>query len=697
MAKRHLLRNTILLFFSLGLLVGGAVFVWAANLKLPDVSSFSDRKITQSTKIYDRTGEVLLYDLHKDINRTVVPIEEISRNIQNATVAIEDAEFYEHRGVKVTAFLRAVLVNISTGGFTQGGSTITQQVVKNSILTTEKTIGRKLKEWVLAVRLEEVLSKEEILALYLNESPYGGTIYGVEEAAQSFFGKPARDITLAEAAYLAAIPQAPTFYSPYGNNRDALEARKNLVLSRMRDLDFITPEEFNEARNETVEFMPQAVSGIRAPHFVFYVQELLEEEYGRRTLEESGWRIISTLDASLQEEGEKIVAKYAATNKDNFNAENAALVAIDPKTGDIITMVGSRNYFDPEIDGNFNIALAKRQPGSAFKPFVYAQAIREGYTPDTILFDVPTQFSTTCAPASRSSEGDCYSPNNYDFEFRGPMTLRDALAQSVNVPAVKALYLVGISDAIRLARAMGISTLEGGDRYGLTLVLGGGEVTLLDIVSAYSVFAAEGVRNPHRAILRIEDSAGEVIRTYNASPNRVLEENVAYTISDMLSDNEARAPAFGANSPLHFPGRHVAAKTGTTNDSRDAWIVGYTPDIAVGAWAGNNDNSPMVKSVAGFIIAPLWQEFMNLALQQFDNTPFPEARVTTDENDKPVLRGVWIGEGGILSIHSILYWVDKNNPRGPRPQNPENDSQFTRWEYSVLEWAAQNNLVQPTP
>ena len=502
-------RTLLLSLISLGFILGGIIFIWAATFKIPDIQSLEDRKISQSAKIYDRTGEVLLYDIHEDIDRTVIPIADISLHIRNATVAIEDSTFYEHIGIRPLATLRAVFLQPLRGKGVQGGSTITQQVVKNSVLTSERKISRKIIEWVVALRLEKELNKEDILELYLNESPYGGTVYGVEEAARAFFGKTAQDVTLAEAAYLAALPQAPTYYSPYGNNREALETRKNLVLFRMNELGFITEEAYTTAREEKVEFQPQSISGIRAPHFVFYVREQLEQEYGRRTLEESGWRIITTLDMDLQEAAERIVGEYGVSNKENFDAENAALVAIDPKTGDILTMVGSRNYFDEEIDGNFNIALAKRQPGSAFKPFVYAQAFSEGYAPETVVFDVKTQFSTACSVGDFSTEDPCYTPGNYDQIYRGPMSLRDALAQSVNVPAVKVLYLVGISDALRLARAMGVSTLEGGDRYGLTLVLGGGEVTLLDMVSAYSVFANEGVKNEKRSILKIEGRNGD--------------------------------------------------------------------------------------------------------------------------------------------------------------------------------------------
>lgn len=701
-------RNIILVFISIGLFAGGALFVWAASFKIPDIHSLESRKVSQSAKLYDRTGTVVLYDLDEDVDRTVVPIDDISTHVRNAAVAIEDSTFYRHIGVRPLATLRAVVLQPLKGRGVQGGSTITQQVVKNSVLTGERAISRKIIEWVVALRLERVLTKDEILEIYLNESPYGGAVYGVEEAAQSFFGKSAVDVSLAEAAYLAALPQAPTYYSPYGNNRAALEERKNLVLARMRDLDFIAQDEYEAAQKETVDFKSQAAFGIRAPHFVFYVREQLEREFGRRALEESGWRIITTLDMDLQDAAEKAVTDFAETNEKNFNASNSAMVATDPKTGDILAMVGSRNYFDDAIDGNYNVAVAKpgRQPGSAFKPFVYAQAFREGYAPETVVFDLKTQFSTACAPNDLSEEAPCYSPNNYDEKFLGPVSLRSALAQSRNVPSVKLLYLVGISDALKLARSLGISTLEGEARYGLTLVLGGGEVTLLEMVNAYGVFAAEGVKHESRSILRIEDRAGNIVREWPISQNRVLDAGVALSVSDVLADNEARTPEFGADSPLYFPGRHVAAKTGTTNDSRDAWILGYSPNIAVGAWAGNNDNSPMVKSIAGFIVAPMWHQFMEAALAKYPNDPFPEPPPLTDESSKPILSGMWEGADTAndpsgktrvtAEIHSILYWLDKNDPRGPRPEDAARDAQFAAWEWAVLQWKATNGLFDGT-
>lgn len=723
---RRYRKPVLLIGFSFFFVATGVLLVWSASLKIPDVASLSERKVTQSTRIYDRTGEVLLMDLQQNITRTVVPAEDISRHIKNATVAIEDAEFYQHGGIKFSAIVRAVIANTMnlvglSDGPTQGGSTITQQVVKNSILTTDKTIARKVKEWVLSLKLEKVLSKDKILELYLNESPYGGSIYGIEEASQAFFGTPAKDVSLAEAAYLAALPQAPTYYSPYGNHREELDGRKNFVLSRMRSLGFITESEYQTARAENVTFQPQRISGIRAPHFSFYVREKLEREFGQRVLEESGWKIITTLDATMQDDAEQTLRDFAESQLEQFNASNAALVALDPTNGDILTMVGSRDYFAEDIDGAYNVATALpgRQPGSAFKPFVYAQAFANGFTPDTILFDLATQFSTFCRPEDLSNENPCYAPQNYDEKYRGPITMRDALAQSINIPAVKTLYLVGIDKAIKLARSMGISTLENSDRYGLTLVLGGGEVTLLDISSAYGVFANEGIKNTPRAILRIEDRSGNIVKEYPSSPERVLDQNVALAISDVLSDDAAKLPAYGAGSPIFFPGYHVAAKTGTTNDTRDAWIIGYTPRLVVGTWAGNNDNSPMEKKVAGLIVVPMWHDFLAKVLARSTDVPFPEPRALVTENDKSILRGVWEGSDVaivdantlqpvpatylgktknriVASVHSILYWLDKNNPRGPQPNDPSRDPQFERWEWSVRNWASSHNYTDGT-
>lgn len=696
------------------ILTAGILVVWTSTFNIPDLESFDDRKVNQSTKIFDRTGDVLLFELHDDIKRTVIPFDEISPHMINATLAIEDSEFYEHNGVKPTAIIRATMVNLGTMDFSQGGSTITQQVVKNSLLTSEKTISRKIKEWVLAIRLDQALEKDRILELYLNEIPYGGNLYGVEEASQYYFDKSAGDLTVAESAYLASLPKAPTYYSPHGNNREALEQRKNIVLREMLQNDFISKEEYTEAKSEDVTFIQHAESSIRAPHFVFYIREQLEEKFGANAIKERGLRVKTTLDWELQQKAQEIVTEHAHSNETRFNAENAGMVAIDPKTGQILTMVGSRDYFDDDIDGSYNIALAERQPGSAFKPFVYATAINEGYTSETSIFDVRTQFSTACSPTNFTSNDNCYSPVNYDGRFRGPMTFRTALAQSVNVPAVKVLYLAGVQDSINTAQRMGIETLTSPERYGLTLVLGGGEVTLLDMTSAYGVFANDGVRNDKKGILEIKDNKGNVLEEFEQSEERAIPSNTARTISDMISDNAARTPAFGQQSYLHFPGRDVAAKTGTTNEYKDAWILGYTPNISVGAWAGNNDNTSMSKEVAGFIVAPMWNEFMQFALSDLEKESFNEPEPIPNDI-KPVFRGIWRGgivgtpgsdnnddenddtdtrsgervEGG---VHSILYWVDKNNPHGPIPTNPERDPQFNLWEIPVRTWADEQNI-----
>lgn len=705
---KNIVIDGLLVLGLLGLLIAGVLTIWIATLDIPDLSSFEDRRIAQSTKIYDRTGEVLLYDLHQDIRRTIVPFENISHHVKNATVAIEDDQFYNHFGIDIVAIARAAVTNLTQGDLLggQGGSTITQQVVKNTLLENEKRLTRKIKEAILAIKLERYMTKEEILATYLNESPYGGTIYGIEEASQAFFAKSAADVSLREASYLAALPQAPTRLSPYGNNFDLLEQRSRLVLERMLLNNFITEEEYNQALAEEVEFEPQALTGIKAPHFVMYIREQLVEQYGEQALADRGYRVITTLDWELQKQAEEIVAEKVAVNREKYNAENAGLVAINPQDGDILVMVGSRDYFDEEIDGNYNVTLAPRQPGSSIKPIVYASALRDGYTPETIVYDVRTQFSTTCDPWEFTSTAPCYSPNNYNNQFKGPITFRNALAQSLNIPAVKALYLTGLNDAISLASDLGITTLNDPNRLGLTLVLGGGEVKLLEHTGAYGVFANEGVKAERRSILRIEDVTGETIEEFSVETNRVLDRDVALMISDILSDNNARAPLWGYNSLVQFTSRDVAAKSGSTNNLRDAWIMGYTPNLAVGAWVGNNDNASMGGGLSGLITTPMWRAFMDVALEVTPAETFPEPPAT-DPNLKPILRGQTIGgststndddneDGDTLSlptsgeVHSILHYVNRTDPRGNYPQNPSSDSQYLNWEYGVQLWSSGN-------
>ena len=565
----------------------GALSVWTMTLDIPDFAAFDQRKVIQSTKIYDRTGNILLYDIHNDIRRTVVRLNDIPPAVRNATVAMEDSNFYNHYGISFFAIMRAALVDIIYGGAHQGGSTITQQLVKKALLTDEKTISRKLKELVLALKVERVYNKNEILGFYLNEIPYGSSAYGIAAAAETFFGKKIRDITLAESAYLASLPNAPTYYSPYGSHKKELDERKGLVLKRMRDLGFITEQELNEAEKEEVLFVARGNETLKAPHFIFYVRDYLTEKYGEDAVESGGLKVTTTLDWNLQQKAEELTKKFVEEEEVKFNVYNAGLVASDPTTGQILVMVGSKDWFaepEPErcrpgIDCKFephvNVTAyaSGRQPGSAFKPFVYATAFKEGYTPETVVFDLPTEFNPSCdadaakALAKEALENEtaekkdsCYHPRNYDGIFRGPITLREALAQSVNLPSVKTLYLAGLNDSLKTAGALGITTLNDPDRYGLTLVLGGGEVKLLEMVGAYGVFANDGVRNPLTSILRVEDSGGKTLEEFEPRPEKILEEQAVRLINDVLSDNDARTPAFGANSPLYFPGWDVAAR-----------------------------------------------------------------------------------------------------------------------------------------
>ena len=683
------------------LLILGTAVVWATVMPIPAINNFQNRQVAQSTKIYDRTGNIVLYDVHGTMRRTAVPIDQISPYVQKAAVAVEDETFYTNAGFRPLSFLRAVGTNILQGKplSGQGGSTITQQVVKNALLTQEKTVSRKIQEIILALRLTHVYTKDQILNTYLNESPYGGTIYGVQEASQYFFGVDAKDVDLAQAAYLAALPQAPTYFSPYGNHRDALDERKNFVLFRMKDSGFITDEEYDQAFNEKVQFKDVREAGIKAPHFVFYIREHLEQKYGVDAVSQGGLRVTTTLDYDLQKKAEEIVAKFAPSMLRDFNASNQAIVAIDPKSGQILAMVGSKGYFDETIDGKVNVALANRQPGSSFKPFVYATAFQKGYTPDTVVFDLKTQFSTRCGVQDILNDTPpCYSPDNFDGTFKGPITLRNAIAQSVNVPSVKTLYLAGIRDSITTARDLGITTLSNANQYGLTLVLGGGEVNLLEMTGAYSVFANDGLRNPPTGILRVEDNAGTILESYQQQATQVLDPQIARQINDVLSDNVARTPEFGADSPLNFPGYDVADKTGTTNDFHDVWILGYTPGIAVGAWAGNNNNTAMAKRIAAFIIAPMWHEFMDAALQKYSSqsdTFEASAPDASSSSFPPVLSGNWNTDPS-RGVHDILYWIDKDNPRAGRSTNPWSDPQFAYWDYPVQIWAGQQFAPEAT-
>jgi 1A family penicillin-binding protein len=590
------------------------------TLTLPNPSKLGNRIVAQSTKIYARDGSTLLYEIHGEAKRTLIELDNIPDYAKQATIAIEDKNFYHNSGIDWNGIFRAVgnaFTSASLSG--PGGSTITQQFVKNAILTNEKTITRKIKEIVLAIEINQRFSKDEILKLYLNEIPYGQNAYGIEAAAQTYFGKHAHDITLAEAAYLAALPQAPSHYNPNGPYRDDLDTRKDIILDQMVEQGYISREQADEAKAQKVVFS-KIKDAILAPHFVLYVQAQLAEKYGEQTLEEGGLKVITSLDWNMQQAAEQAVKDGVAINEKKNNATNAGLVAMNPKTGEVLAMVGSRDYFDNEHDGQVNVALQELQPGSSIKPYIYATAFKQGMSPATMLMDVRTVFG--------SVNGANYAPANYNGADNGIVNMRKAMAGSLNVPAVKTLALVGVQNAINTAKDMGITSDISAERCGLSLVLGGCEIRLIDHVSAMGVFANMGIRHEETSILKVEDGQGKVLEEFKPDAGtEVLDPQVAYQIDSIMTDNDARTFVFGSRSPLILSDRVVAAKTGTTNEWRDGWTMGFTPSLVAGVWTGNNDHSKMRAGADGVITAaPIWNQFMRNALKGTPAETFQEPR-----------------------------------------------------------------------
>jgi len=610
----------ITLFFSL---LGGIAFLGLLlyySKDLPQPEKFTERRIAQPTKIYDRTGNALLYTIFGEEKREVVSLSEISPYLQQAVIAAEDKRFRNHIGIDPKRILKAILIDIQVGRRAQGASTIPQQLIRSTFLTTHKTVERKIGEIILSIELDMRYSKDQILEWYLNQVPFGSNAYGIEAASQTFFSKQAKDVDIAEAAVLAALIQAPSRLSPYGENIESLLARKDYVLEQMLEQEFITEEEAEAARKQEVHF-EKLSAPIKAPHFVLQVKKELIEKYGEDRLKTSGFKVYTTLNIEFQEQVEEIVKKHAKRNE-GLQCFNAALTAIDPRTGGILALVGSADYFaEPFPKGcrpgknclfepKFDVAsLGERQPGSSFKPIVYAAAFENGYDDEHIVVDEETDFGIW--------GGKSYIPQNYDGRFRGPVTLREALAQSLNIPAVKVLvYLAGLEESVVQAKKMGISTLRDPSSYGPSLVLGGAEVNLIDMVSAYSVFATNGLRNTPHMIMKIEDKKGSVVDQFNEDSKRALSSSSAEMITDVLSDNEARSPMFGTNSNLYIEGYSIAAKTGTTQNFKDAWIIGYSPKIVIGVWAGNNNNTPTSKRPGVTLAGPIWKESMIKALEE---------------------------------------------------------------------------------
>ncbi len=694
-------KKTIATIFLLGLIFGIIllIFILIISKDLPSPNQLIEREIAQSTTIYDRTGENILYEFHGEEKRTLINLDEIPEHAKQATIAIEDKNFYKHKGFSVWAMARTIITNIIYNR-RAGGSTLTQQFVKNALLTSEKSYIRKIKEILIAQRIEKKFEKDEILQMYLNEIPYGSNAYGIEAASQKYFGKSAKNLTLAESALLAALPQSPSRYSPYGPNKDLLIGRQQYILDLMEEQKYISKEEKNEAKNYELVFKGPETN-IIAPHFVMYLKEILSEKYGEKTLEQGGLKIYSTIDIEKQKVAEEAIRNRVEENASKFNANNAALVAIDPKNGQILAMVGSKDYFNQSIDGQVNVTIRPRQPGSSLKPLVYATLFsRGGYNPETILYDVVTNFSASGQP---------YEPRNYNNQEYGPIAIKKALAGSLNVPAVKAIYLAGINNVISLAKEAGYTTLNDPDRYGLSLVLGGGEIKLLEHVNAYSIFAREGEINPISGILKIEDNDGKILEEFQERKKNVLDPNVARMINSSLSNNDNRSFIFGENNNLVLSGRISAAKTGTTNNFKDAWTIGYTPSLIAGVWVGNNDNTEMNRGADGSVVAaPIWNEFMKKSLEGTPVESFKEPII--EKTNKAILDGEQVGknikinkETGKIATeneedenieeiffiehHSILYYVNKEDPLGDIPENPEEDPQFKIWEEKILEWA----------
>ncbi len=661
---------------------------------LPSIQEITTQQITQSTRIYDRTGKYLLYEISSGGNRTVAPFNQIPQTLKDATVAIEDQNFYNEPAFDIKGIVRAFFADLISGGIVQGGSTITQQLAKNAFLNLNQTFSRKLKELILAIKLNRYYSKDQILTLYLNEIPYGPNISGVEAASEAYFGKAVENIDLAQSAVLAALPQAPTYYSPWGSHVSDLLARQHIVLQKMYALGKISKTQLDDALAEKIVFQPRSSSGIKAPHFVTAVQDYLVQKYGEDMVDNGGLKVITTLDWTLQQEAEADVAAGVAQNTKLYGGTNGALVAEDPKTGQILAMVGSSNYFDTKNDGNFNVATqGLRQPGSSLKPFVYLLAFQQGYAPQTVLWNVPTEFSTdpSCPsiPDFASTNKKCFHPQNYEGTFTGPITMRDALAQSVNIPAVKTLYLVGLDAAVANMQNFGLTTLTNPDAYGLSLTLGGGAVHLIDLMKAYSALAADGIKHDQAMILSVQDADGNVLESYTDHSEQVSDPQSVRLVNDVLSDVKARSGLFQNSLSLTvFPGHQVALKTGTSNDYRDAWAMGYTPSLVVGVWAGNNDNTPMHQNGSSILAAvPMWSAFMNQALQNAPDETFPSPAPVNPS--KPFLAGDYIENN---QIHSELYYIDKNDPTGPAPTDPSADPQFKNWEAGVTAWAQQNGI-----
>lgn len=647
------------------LLSAGCFVTYGFFSTLPDPNKLITRSPVVTTKIYDRNN-ILLYKIYLNQNRTLVELKDIPQNLIRATIAIEDAEFYNHHGLSPKGIMRAALRNLE-GDKLYGGSTITQQLVKNALLTPERSWRRKIKELVLALMVEAKFSKDQILQMYLNEVGYGGAAYGVEEASQTYFSKAVNELNLAEAALLAGLPASPTNYSPFGAYPQKAKERQKLVLQRMRQEGFISEAEEKTANAFPLRFARQKTD-IKAPHFVMYIKDLLVQTYGERMVEEGGLEVKTSLDFSIQEQVQGIVSQELEGIK-NLHITNGAALVTNPATGEVLAMVGSNNYFDDKNDGNVNVTIRPRQPGSSIKPVNYSIALENGFTPATLLSDTPITYQIPGQPP--------YSPKNYDSRFHGNVPLRIALASSYNVPAVKVLSAFGVQKMVKRGQEMGITTWDDSSRFGLSLTLGGGEVKMTDLAVVYATLANMGTKVELNPILEVKDFRGRILKNNHQTLSRVLTPSIAYILTDILSDNSARTPAFGPRSWLNVSNHpSVAVKTGTTQNQRDNWTIGYTPDYLVSVWVGNNDNSPMSYVASGVTGAsPIWNKIMSVLIANIPDKKFPkpeylkEVEICSATGTLPC-EGCQTKKEIFVPGTEPKYHCNLQTP--PKPQEPEN-------------------------
>lgn len=686
------------------LVIAPALFFWYSR-DLPKPGQLVTSQYKDATRIYDRKGE-LLYSIFQDENRTYVKLSEIPTDLQQATISVEDQDFYVNKGFSPIAYVRVARDALLGRGVT-GGSTISQQLVKNVLLSSERSLPRKIKELVLSIQINQAYSKSQILEMYLNNIPYGGSAVGVEAAAQTYFGKKAKELDLAESAFLAGLPQSPTVYSPFSGNKYYI-GRTDAVLKRMVEDKKITKSErvksLDEIKNHS--FKRENESGIKAPHFVMHVRKVLAQQFGEQMVTSGGLQVTTSLDYNLQKKAEEIV-KEEIGKLQTYHVSNGAAIVADPKNGEILAMVGSKDYFDKENDGNFNVATSDtRQPGSSLKPVMYATALEKGYTASTLIMDTQTEFPGGTGQAN-------YAPVNYDGKYRGPVQMRFALGNSLNIPAVKMLARVGLEPVMKKGYDMGITnwqpTATNRATVGLSLVLGGRETSLLNEVTAYSVLANKGVRQDPVTIMKVTNKDGKVLfERKDTEGKKVLAEETAFIISHILLDNNARAAAFGPSSFLNIPGKTVSVKTGTTDEKRDNWTIGYTPSYVVGVWVGNNDNSPMNKAIASGITgaSPIWNKIMTYVLKDVpDESPKKPDNVVAIQVDAfagglphagQPSRSEYFVKGTEPTSESPIYQSkDGKDYIVLRESDPVSSDGQNRWQKGIDDWINQTYKDDP--